>query len=88
MTQQTITGKASIVAGTPAQHHISGRIMDYDQGTMGVIFGAIEGTIIPITTTTFAPTNPPSGGNGLVVQVVSGVVTLWIWDGTAWRSKT
>lgn len=88
VTQQTITGKASITAGSPAQQHMSGKIMDYDQGTMGVILGAIEGTMIPISTTTIAPTNPPTGGSGLVMQVVAGVVTLWVWDGSAWRSKT
>lgn len=84
----SITGKANIVAGSPAQHHMSGRIMDYDQGTIGVMLGAMEGTTIPITTTTVAPTSTPTGGSGLVVQVVAGVVTLWIWDGSAWRSKT
>jgi hypothetical protein len=88
MTVQTQAGKANIAAGTPAQTHIQGRIMDYDQGTIGVMLGDLAGTVIPILTTTQAPTNPPPGGAGLVVQVVSGVITLWVWDGSAWRSKT
>jgi hypothetical protein len=88
VTTQTQTGVANIATGTPAQTHLSGRIMDYDQGYIGVLLGGIQGTMIPITTTTVAPTGAPPGGTGLVVQVVAGVVTLWLWDGSAWRSKS
>jgi hypothetical protein len=87
VTQQLQTGVAHINAGSPAQTHLSGRIMDYDQGYIGVVLGGVQGTTIPMSITTVAPTNPPTGGGALVVQVVTGVITLWIWDGAAWRHK-
>jgi hypothetical protein len=83
MTTQNISGVAHIVTHfNPLKYSI----LDFDNGFTGSTLG-ITGDTIPILVVTSAPSGAPPGGKGFVVQVTSGVVTFWMWDGTNWRSK-
>jgi len=44
------------------------------------------GNVVPLSITTNAPVDPPPNGKGVVFRVTAGVVTIYVWDGTAWRS--
>lgn len=44
-----------------------------------------SGDTLPIAIVTSAPSDPPPGNKGVVFQVTGGVVTIHVWDGTAWR---
>lgn len=45
------------------------------------------GNMIELEIVTSAPTDPPVNGKGVVFMVSGGVVTIYVWDGSAWRSK-
>jgi hypothetical protein len=47
----------------------------------------LAGNLLPISITSSAPTGAPPGNKGVVFQVSGGVITIWVWDGSAWRSK-
>jgi hypothetical protein len=47
----------------------------------------LAGNLLPISIASFAPTGAPPGNKGVVFQVSGGVITIWVWDGSVWRSK-
>lgn len=61
-------------------------ILDYDNGFTGSTLG-LSGDTLPIAVINAAPAGTPPGGKGFMIQVTAGVVTFWVWDGSAWRSK-
>lgn len=60
--------------------------LDYDNGFTGSTL-SISGDTLPIAVVNAAPAGTPPANKGFMVQVTGGVVTLWVWDGAAWRSK-
>ena len=46
------------------------------------------GNSLPISIVTTAPSNAPPGNKGVVFRVSGGVATIYVWDGSAWRSVT
>jgi len=46
-----------------------------------------QGNILPISITTGTPTAAPPGDKGVVFKVLGGTVTIYVWDGSAWRTK-
>lgn len=55
-------------------------------GRVGTTLGW-QGNFIPLKIMSTAPTSAPPGGKGVVMTVSAGVVTFYVWDGTAWRAK-
>lgn len=48
---------------------------------------SFQGNILPISITTGTPTAAPPSNKGVVFKVLGGVVTIFVWDGSAWREK-
>lgn len=61
-------------------------VLDYDNGFTGATL-PFKGDTLPIAIVSTAPTGTPAGNVGVVIQVVAGTITIWVWDGAAWRSK-
>lgn len=85
-TNKTITGVANIVNNNTIFKPLKSLVLDFDNSYLGTTLG-LHGDTIPLQIITSAPTGTPPGNLGLLVQVTAGVVTIWVWDGTAWRSK-
>jgi hypothetical protein len=45
-----------------------------------------SGNTLPISISAVTPVGAPPGNKGVVFKVVGGVVTIYVWDGAAWRS--
>jgi len=45
-----------------------------------------SGNVLPVAVVSSAPSGAPPGGKGIVFRVAAGVVTIYVWDGAAWRS--
>lgn len=45
-----------------------------------------QGNILPISIVTTAPTAAPAGNKGVVFMVSGGTPTIYIWDGSVWRT--
>ena len=46
------------------------------------------GNSLPISIVTAAPSGAPPGNKGVVFRVSGGAITIYVWDGSAWRSLT
>lgn len=60
-------------------------IMSLDLGGIVKSIG-ITGNSLPIDIVTSTPIDAPPGNKGVVFKVAGGVVTLYVWDGSVWRS--
>lgn len=40
----------------------------------------LKGNVLPLTTSTVIPTVEPPGGHGLVLYIIGGVLTIYVWD--------
>jgi hypothetical protein len=45
-----------------------------------------SGNTLPIAISTITPVGVPAGDKGVVFKVSGGVVTIYVWDGAAWRT--
>jgi len=55
-------------------------------GDLGFTLG-LQGNTLPISTVTTVPDAAPPGGKGVVFHINGSTLTIYAWDGSAWRSN-
>ena len=82
---QTITGVARISSGGLITTPLTQYNVEIGAGISRSITPV--GNMLEIEIVTSAPTDPPVNGKGVVFLVSGGVVTIYVWSGSAWIAK-
>src|SRR5260370_743060 len=82
---QTITGVAKIATPGFSGVGMQSFVLEIDQVSLGTTL-ELNGDMLAITPVTSAPSGAPENNVGMVFQISGGVLKVWVWDGTAWRS--
>jgi len=72
-----------------AFHPLKSLVLYYDSWYQFATTLFFQGNTIPITLVTQAPVGAPPNNAGIQVTVdpVTHVITLYVWDGSAWQTK-
>lgn len=84
-TSRTISGVARITTGGVTTTPLTQYNVEVGAGISQSLTPV--GNMLEIEIVTSAPSDPPTNGKGVVFLVSGGVVTIYVWDGIAWRSK-
>lgn len=77
---------SGIAASTPSESLIPMKSLVIDIGDMGMTLMP-QGNTLPISIVTQTPTATPAGNKGVCFKISGGVLTIYGWDGAAWRAN-
>lgn len=84
-TTRTISGVARISTGGATTTPLRQYSIEVGTGISQSV--TPTGNMIEVEIVTSAPSDPPTNDKGVVFSVSGGVVTIYVWDGSAWRAK-
>lgn len=87
ISSQAITGKAKILSASAGAVTIPLKTYYIELGAGISKSLTPTGNMIEVEIVISAPVDPPTNGKGVVFMISGGVVTIYVWSGSAWIAK-